>query len=35
LVDGDVYYGNWIDDKAHGYGDYFYKEGATNKKVCI
>jgi hypothetical protein len=31
LADGDVYQGNWVDDKAHGDGEYFYAEGATYK----
>ena len=31
LADGDVFEGNWVDDKAHGLGNYFYAEGATYK----
>jgi|TARA_B110000285_G_C15038031_1_gene570380 hypothetical protein len=31
LADGDIYLGNWADDKAHGVGEYFYAEGATYK----
>ena len=29
LADGDVFQGDWIDDKAHGEGSYYYAEGAT------
>jgi len=31
LADGDVFQGNWVDDKAHGNGNYYYAEGATYK----
>ena len=31
LADGDVFEGNWVDDKAHGLGNYYYAEGATYK----
>ena len=31
LADGDVFEGQWVDDKAHGIGNYFYAEGATYK----
>lgn len=31
LADGDVFQGNWVDDKAHGDGNYYYAEGATYK----
>lgn len=26
--DGDVYDGNWVDDKAEGYGTYYHSDGA-------
>lgn len=26
--DGDVYIGDWLNDKAHGYGDYTHMDGA-------
>lgn len=29
LADGDMYEGNWVNDKAHGDGSYFYAEGAV------
>ena len=28
-VDGDVYKGEWANNKANGYGVYIYKDGAT------
>ena len=28
-ADGDVYEGNWADDKAHGYGIYTHTDGAN------
>lgn len=28
LADGDVFVGEWLKDKAHGYGEYYYAEGA-------
>ena len=31
LADGDVFEGQWVDDKAHGVGNYYYAEGATYK----
>jgi len=27
-ADGDVYEGDWLDDKAHGYGIYCHLDGA-------
>ena len=27
-ADGDVYEGNWLNDKAHGEGDYIHLDGA-------
>lgn len=27
--DGEAYHGEWRDDKAHGYGVYYYKDGST------
>jgi hypothetical protein len=30
-ADGDVYEGNWIEDKAHGYGTYTHLDGAIYK----
>ena len=27
--DGDVYTGEWVNDKAHGYGIYLHKDGAS------
>lgn len=27
--DGDVYEGNWLNDKAHGRGIYLHKDGST------
>jgi len=28
-ADGDVYEGEWVEDKANGYGFYLHKEGAS------
>ena len=28
LADGDIYKGDWVDDKSHGYGVYLYNDGA-------
>jgi len=28
-ANGEVYEGDWIDDKAHGYGVYTHLDGAT------
>ena len=27
-ADGDIYIGNWLNDKAHGHGKYLHKNGA-------
>lgn len=31
LADGDVFVGDWVNDKAHGHGEYHYAEGASYK----
>jgi len=28
-TDGDVYEGDWLNDKAHGHGTYYHKEGPS------
>ena len=28
-ADGDVYIGEWLNDKAHGKGTYYHKDGAS------
>ena len=30
-ADGDVYEGEWLNDKAHGYGVYHHMDGAVYK----
>lgn len=30
-ADGDVYVGDWLNDKAHGKGEYTHMDGATYK----
>ena len=32
-TDGDVYFGDWVNDKANGRGDYHHVEGALYRQV--
>ena len=34
-ADGDVYDGEWLDDKAHGYGIYVHLDGATYEGYSV
>jgi hypothetical protein len=34
-TDGDVFEGNFIDDKANGKGTYIYKDGAVYEGLCF
>ncbi len=34
-IDGDIFEGNFVDDKAHGQGIYIYKDGAQYEGMCF